>query len=102
MIETLAIKKVFGAYAKKIPISSTKSMIGHSFGACGAVEIIASALSIENSFLPPTINYEHPDPECDLDYIPNKGRFHKIGIMISNNFSFGGKNCVLVIGNFDG
>ena len=91
MIETLAIKKVFGAHAKTIPISSIKSMIGHQFGACGAIELIATALAIDNKFLPPTINYKHPDPACDLDYVPNKGRPKKIETAISNNFSFGGK-----------
>jgi 3-oxoacyl-[acyl-carrier-protein] synthase II len=98
--ETLAIKKMFGARAKKIPINSIKSMLGHSLGSCGAIELIATALSIDNKFIPPTINYEEPDPECDLDYVPNKGRSQEIGRAISNNFSFGGKNSVVVIGNF--
>jgi 3-oxoacyl-[acyl-carrier-protein] synthase II len=95
--ETLAIKKAFGAHAKKLAVSSIKSMIGHLLGACGAVELIACALAIENSFIPPTINYEHSDPECDLDYVPNNGRSQQIGTAISINFSFGGKNCALII-----
>jgi 3-oxoacyl-[acyl-carrier-protein] synthase II len=98
--ETLAIKHVFGEHAKKIPVSSTKSMIGHLQGACGSIESIVCALAIDNKFIPPTINYEHSDPECDLDYVPNKGRAQEIGVAISNNFGFGGKNCVLVLGNF--
>lgn len=101
-METLAIKKVLGAHARKVAVSSTKSMIGHLLGACGAVELIACVLAIDNEFLPPTINYEHRDPECDLDYVPNKGRSQEIRIAISNNFSFGGKNSVLVIRNFKG
>lgn len=99
-METLAIKRVFGARTKKITVSSTKSMIGHLLGACGAVELVACALAVDNGFIPPTINYEHPDPECDLDYVPNKGRSQKIDTIVSNNFSFGGKNSVLVLGNF--
>ena len=99
-IETLAIKKVFGKHAKKLAVSSTKSMIGHLLGACGAVELIASALAMENSFIPPTINYEHPDPDCDLDYVPNIGRHQEINVTISNSFSFGGKNSILVIRKF--
>lgn len=97
-IETLAIRRAFGERAKKIPVSSIKSMIGHLLGACGAVELIASALTIDKSFIPPTINYENPDPECDLDYVPNKGRSQGIRIIISNSFSFGGKNSILVLG----
>jgi 3-oxoacyl-[acyl-carrier-protein] synthase II len=100
--ETLAIKHVFGEHAKKIAVSSTKSMIGHLQGACGSVELIASTLAINNNFIPPTINHEHPDPECDLDYVPNKGRPQEIDIAISNSFGFGGKNSVLVIKNFRG
>ena len=100
--ETLAIKDVFGEYAWNIPISSTKSMIGHLQGACGSVELIACILAINDSFIPPTINYEHFDPECDLDYVPNEGRSQRIDIAISNSFGFGGKNSALVIGKFEG
>ena len=99
-VETLTIKIVFKEHAKTIPISSTKSMIGHLLGACGPAELIACAMAISDGFIPPTINYEHPDPECDLDYVPNKGRSHDIEVAISNNFSFGGKNCVLVLRRF--
>ena len=73
-IETKIIKQVFGEHAYKIPISSNKSMIGHALGAAGSIELVASVLTIKNQFIPPTINYEFPDPECDLDYVPNKGR----------------------------
>ena len=99
--ETAAIKKLFGARAKKIAISSTKSIIGHLQGACGAVELIVCALAIQNRFIPPTINYEHFDPECDLDYVPKKGRHQEIEVVLSNNFSFGGKNSALVIKKFN-
>jgi 3-oxoacyl-[acyl-carrier-protein] synthase II len=93
--ETLAIKKVFGERAYAIPVSSTKSMIGHLLGAAGAVEAIFTVLSIRDQVCPPTINYEHPDPECDLDYVPNTARKHKIDFAISNSFGFGGTNAVL-------
>ncbi|MFH0775443.1 MAG: beta-ketoacyl-ACP synthase II [bacterium] len=95
--ETKVIKDVFGEYAYKIPVSSTKSMLGHSIGATGAVEAIVCALAITHNFIPPTINYEFPDPECDLDYVPNKGRQAKIDIAFTNSFGFGGKNSALVI-----
>jgi 3-oxoacyl-[acyl-carrier-protein] synthase II len=94
--ETLAIKKVFGERAYKIPVSSTKSMTGHLLGAAGAVEAIFTVLSMRDQICPPTINYENPDPECDLDYVPNTARKHKIDIAISNSFGFGGTNAVLV------
>ena len=77
-------------------------MIGHLQGACGSVELIACILAINDSFIPPTINYEHFDPECDLDYVPNEGRSQRIDIAISNSFGFGGKNSALVIGKFEG
>jgi len=94
--ETMIIKKSFGDYAYKIPVSSTKSMLGHSIGATGAVEAIVCALAIENSFIPPTINYEYPDPNCDLDYVPNVGRKMNVDVAMSNTFGFGGKNSVIV------
>ena len=96
-VETLAIKKVFGDYAYKIPISSNKSMFGHLLGAAGVVELIATILSIENGMIPPTINYAFPDPECDLDYVPNKARPKKINVALSNSLGFGGHNATLVV-----
>jgi len=96
-VETLAIKKVFGEYAYKVPISSNKSMFGHLLGAAGVVELIATILSIEKEMIPPTINYEFPDPECDLDYVPNKARPKKINVALSNSLGFGGHNATLVV-----
>ncbi|MCK5010574.1 MAG: beta-ketoacyl-[acyl-carrier-protein] synthase II, partial [Deltaproteobacteria bacterium] len=98
--ETKAIKNVFGELAYFIPVSSIKSSVGHTWGASGAVEAVASVLAIQDQFIPPTINYETADLECDLDYVPNKGRHAKVDIVISNNASFGGKNAVLAIRNF--
>ena len=95
-IETLAIKKNFGKLAYEIPISSTKSMIGHSLGAAGALEAVACVKSILEGAIHPTINYQTPDPECDLDYVPNNAREEKINTAISNSFGFGGTNAVLV------
>jgi len=99
--ETIAIKQVFGAHAYKIPVSSTKSMIGHLLGAAGAVEAIFSILSIRDQVCPPTINYEHPDPVCDLDYVANVARKHPIRLALSNSFGFGGTNAVLAIKRFE-
>ena len=95
--ETQAIKEVFQDYACKIPISSTKSMIGHTIGASGAIEAIVCALAIENSLIPPTINYKYPDPDCDLDYVPNEARKTKVDVVLSNSFGFGSNNACLVI-----
>ena len=96
--ETKAIKGAFGAdLAYKVPVSSTKSMTGHMMGATGALEAIFCALAVRDGILPPTIHYETPDPECDLDYIPNKAREKKIDVAISNAFGFGGHNAVLVV-----
>jgi 3-oxoacyl-[acyl-carrier-protein] synthase II len=96
--ETLALKKVFGSHAKKLAVSSTKSMIGHTLGASGGVELIACVQSLQTGVLHPTINYDTPDPTCDLDYIPNKPRETRIRNAISNSFGFGGHNCCLVVG----
>ena len=98
--ETLAIKKVFGEHAYRVPISSTKSMIGHLWGAAGAVEAIVCVLTIRDGIIHPTINYETPDPECDLDYVPNVARRAKVDVALSNSFGLGGQNACLVIGRY--
>ena len=100
--ETQAIKTVFKDHAKKLPVSSTKSMTGHLLGAAGGVEAIYSLMAIKNRTLPPTINYTTPDPECDLDYVPNQAREANVDICISNSFGFGGTNGVLVFKKFSG
>lgn len=100
--ETIAIKKVFGGNAKKVAVSSTKSMTAHMLGAAGGVELIASALTLQNQMLPPTINYEFPDPECDLDYVPNKPRKAAVRAAMSNAFGFGGHNATLIVRTYDG
>ena len=99
-VETLAIKQVFGDGAYRVPISSTKSMIGHGLGAAGAVEAIAAVKSIETGIIHPTINYEDPDPACDLDYVPNTARQADVRTVLSNSFGFGGQNACLVIRRF--
>lgn len=98
--ETAAIKAVFGDRAKKIAVSSTKSMTGHLLGASGAIETIAATLAIYHAVVPPTINYETPDPACDLDYVPNHAREMPVDIAINNSFGFGGHNAVLVLRKF--
>lgn len=98
--ETMAIKRVFGDRAKKLAVSSNKSMIGHLLGAAGGVEMIATVLSIKNDIVPPTINYENPDPECDLDYVPNSARKMTVRAAISNSLGFGGHNAVLAAKKF--
>lgn len=100
--ETLAIKKVFGEGAYDLAISSTKSMVGHAMGASGALEAIACTLSIQNGIIPPTINYENPDPECDLFYTPNEAIKRKVNIAMSNSFGLGGQNACLVLGSVNG
>jgi len=100
-IETTAIKKVFGEQAKRIPVSSTKSMTGHLLGAAGGIEAVFSILTLEKGIIPPTINYEHPDPECDLDYVPNKARKGDIRTVLSNSFGFGGTNACLIFKKWD-
>ncbi|MBP1745496.1 MAG: fabF-2 [Deltaproteobacteria bacterium] len=99
-VETLAIKEVFKEKAYKIPVSSTKSMTGHLLGAAGAIEAIFSVLSMRDQVCPPTINYENPDPECDLDYVPNTARKCTINVVMSNGFGFGGTNSTLVFRRF--
>lgn len=95
--ETAAIKTLFGEYAYKLPISSTKSMTGHLLGAAGGVETIVCAFALRDGYLPPTINYENPDPECDLNYIPNKGINKQVEYAMSNTFGFGGQNATVVL-----
>ncbi len=95
--ETLAIKKLFGEDAYRIPISSTKSMIGHAMGASGAIETIVCALSLERGMIHPTINYEYPDPELDLDYVPNRAREQSLNYAMSNSFGLGGQNACIVL-----
>ncbi|CDX02756.1 3-oxoacyl-[acyl-carrier-protein] synthase 2 [Desulfitobacterium hafniense] len=95
--ETAAIKALFGEAAQSVAISSTKSMTGHLLGAAGAIEAIACALTIKNSMIPPTINYGEPDPECDLDYVPNAARPKEVQVALSNTFGFGGHNATIVL-----
>ncbi|MEX0684329.1 MAG: beta-ketoacyl-ACP synthase II [Dehalococcoidia bacterium] len=99
--ETLAIKKLFGEDAYRVPISAVKSMVGHSFGAAGAIESVASIQTILTGTIHPTINYEHPDPECDLDYVPNKAREANVDVVLSNSFGFGGQNACLVFKRYE-
>ncbi len=100
--ETRAMKRVFGPHVGKLMVSSTKSQLGHLLGASGGVELIASALAIRDDVLPPTINLDHPDPECDLDYIPNTAREVRVDHVMSNSFGFGGHNASLLIGRYLG
>lgn len=100
--ETLAIKRVFKDHAYNLMVSSNKSMIGHLLGAAGAVEAIFTVLTIKEGIVPPTINYEYPDPECDLDYVPNEARKRDVKIALSNSFGFGGVNATLVFRKFEG
>lgn len=102
LIETMAIKKVFGDHAKKIAVSSNKSMIGHLLGAAGGAEAVFTVLSIAKGIIPPTINYETPDPECDLDYVPNHARQGNLRAAISNSFGFGGTNAAIVFKAYHG
>jgi beta-ketoacyl-acyl-carrier-protein synthase II len=98
--ETAAIKALFGKRAYQIPISSTKSMLGHSFGAAGAIEALACVKAIETGWIHPTINYQTPDPTCDLDYVPNQARRHEVKVALSNSFGLGGQNSCLVLGKY--
>jgi 3-oxoacyl-[acyl-carrier-protein] synthase II len=99
-VETLAIKKVFGEAAYRIPVSSSKSMLGHLIAAAGVVELIISILTMRRGVIPPTINYEVPDPECDLDYVPNCAREQRVDHVLSNSFGFGGQNISLIVSRF--
>jgi 3-oxoacyl-[acyl-carrier-protein] synthase II len=96
LAETNAIKAIFGEYAYKIPVSSTKSELGHLLGASGAMEAIIAVETIRTGIIPPTINLEHPDPECDLDYVPNTARKMPVDVVLSNSFGFGGHNAALI------
>jgi 3-oxoacyl-[acyl-carrier-protein] synthase II len=100
--ETLAIKRVFGEHARRLAVSSTKSMTGHLLGAAGGIEAIATVLALHHGVLPPTINYETPDPDCDLDYIPNQARKQNVEVAISNAFGFGGTNATLAFRTYLG
>jgi 3-oxoacyl-[acyl-carrier-protein] synthase II len=98
--ETKAIKDVFGPRAYEIPVSSTKSMIGHLFGGAGAVEAMACVYSVYTDTIHPTVNYENPDPECDLDYVPNVSRQTAVNVALSNSFGLGGQNACLIVGKY--
>jgi len=100
--ETAAIKNSFGDHARSLAVSSTKSMTGHLLGAAGAIETIACLMAIKEGVVPPTINYETPDPECDLDYVPNEAREMEVHYALNNSFGFGGHNASLIMGRFNG
>ncbi|GAG81173.1 unnamed protein product, partial [marine sediment metagenome] len=99
VLETQAIKEIFGQHAYRVKVSAIKSMLGHLMGASGAVELCASLICLSAGMVPPTINYEHRDPHCDLDYVPNMVRKAKVDYFMSNCFGFGGKNGVLILRN---
>ena len=98
LMETTAVKRVFGEGARTLPLSSIKSMVGHLIGAAGAVEAVAMAMTLYSGVLPPTINQTEKDPACDLDYVPNTAREQRVRVAISNSFGFGGHNACLVVG----
>ncbi|MBL8819799.1 MAG: beta-ketoacyl-[acyl-carrier-protein] synthase family protein [Planctomyces sp.] len=100
-VETLAIKHAFGEYAWKVPVSSTKSMLGHATTACGAIELAVCLLSLQSGIIPPTINHEKPDPQCDLDYVPRNAREVNCRHVLTNNIGFGGQNAALIVSRFD-
>jgi 3-oxoacyl-(acyl-carrier-protein) synthase len=100
-VETKAIKRLFGSEAYKTPVSSTKSMVGHALGGGGAIEVMACAKTIGAGIIHPTINYEVPDPECDLDYVPNVARKAEVRTTLSNSFGLGGQNACMVLGRFE-
>ena len=100
LAETRAMKQVFGSHARQLQISSTKSQLGHTLGASGGVELVASTLAIHKGVLPPTINLDHPGEGCDLDYIPNVAREARVNFVMSNSFGFGGHNASLLVGRY--
>src|SRR5260370_3442341 len=102
VIETRDVKRVFGERAKEVPVSSTKSMTGHLLGGAGGLEAGISALALRDQILPPTINLENPDPECDLDYVPNRARKASVEYALSNSFGFGGTNAALIFKRWSG
>jgi 3-oxoacyl-[acyl-carrier-protein] synthase II len=99
--ESLAIKSLFGEHAKNISVSSIKSMTGHLLGAAGGIEAVATALTVLNDMMPPTINYDNPDPELDLDYVPNQARAKKVRVALSNSFGFGGHNATILVKKYE-
>jgi 3-oxoacyl-[acyl-carrier-protein] synthase II len=99
--ETRAIKKVFGGHAYGLAVSSVKSMTGHLLGAAGGVESLATVLTIYHGLIPPTVNYDEPDPDCDLDYVPNKARQAEVSVALTNSFGFGGTNATLVFKQYE-
>jgi nodulation protein E len=99
--ETQVIKQVFGEHARRVAISSTKSMHGHAMGSTGAIELVATIQATDRGVIPPTANYRQPDPECDLDYVPNQAREKAVQIAMSNSFAFGGLNAVLLVRRFE-
>ena len=101
LLETKAIKKVFGDHAYKLAVSSTKSMTGHLLGAAGGIEAIITVLSLKHGIIPPTTNYENPDPDCDLDYVPLEARTRQISCALSNSFGFGGHNASLAFAKYE-
>ena len=101
-VETVAIKRLFGEQAYRIPISSTKGMIGHALGASGALEAVAGVKTITDRRIHPTVNQESPDPDCDLDYVPNESRTADVDVVLSNAFGFGGQNACLVFRRWEG
>ena len=100
LAETRAIKLLLGKRAYEVPVSSIKSMIGHTIGAAGAIQAVGCCLAIKNGIIPPTINLNHPDEECDLDYVPHKSRKKELNVIVSNSFGFGSNNAALVIAKF--
>jgi 3-oxoacyl-[acyl-carrier-protein] synthase II len=101
-VETVACRSTFQAHADNIPVSSTKSMMGHLIAAAGVTEMIVCLMAIRDNVLPPTINYENPDPECDLDYVPNEAREARCDVALNNSFGFGGQNITLIVGQYTG